>query len=59
MDGGHREKTPVNAKTPSSGTVHGDNVLIVDWNGPDDPANPRKYVQNLSILLMFQSIDSE
>ena len=24
------------------------NVIVVDWDGPDDPANPRKYVSTFS-----------
>ena len=24
--------------------IPGNNVLIVDWDGPDDPSNPKKYV---------------
>ena len=28
-----------------------ENVLIVDWDGPDDPQNPKKYVFSFMIRL--------
>ena len=29
---------------PDSPNLAGDSTYIVDWDGPDDPQNPRKYV---------------
>ena len=29
-----------------SPNLAGDSTYIVDWDGPDDPENPRKYVLN-------------
>jgi hypothetical protein len=36
--------------------TNNDHVIIVDWNGPDDPENPRKWVIFISVLLPFVSL---
>ena len=40
----HPHTTPPRTHLLPSKRVIDDNVLIVDWDGPDDPENPRKYV---------------
>lgn len=42
---GHsRSTTPAEGHILSSDSAHAsdDNALMVDWDGPDDPENPRK-----------------
>ena len=46
--------------TPAQGhlfanSASDDNVLIVDWDGPDDPENPRKYASTTASLRSFRS----
>jgi hypothetical protein len=46
-DDKHSETHPPSTLThghlsPQSNTS-GDHILAVDWDGPDDPENPRKY----------------
>ena len=41
--GGPQEPSP--EKQDKTSTDH--SVLIVGWDGPDDPANPRKYVKSV------------
>ena len=35
--------TPSHLSPPSSTRASDDRILTVDWDGPDDPENPRKY----------------
>jgi hypothetical protein len=41
---GHSRRTSSQDHPPSPNSTndHDNSVLIVDWNGPDDPENPRK-----------------
>ena len=42
---GHsRSTTPAESHIPSSDSTHAsdDSALMLDWDGPDDPENPRK-----------------
>jgi hypothetical protein len=43
----HPPSTPIHdhLSPPSSTTGSDDHILIVDWDGPDDPENPRKYAR--------------
>ncbi len=45
-------RTAAEAPSPKTGvdTPADDDVLIIDWDGPDDPENPKKYVCTLFIL---------
>ena len=38
---------------PSPNDTINDHVVIVDWNGPDDPENPRKWVVYHCIVPSF------
>jgi hypothetical protein len=35
--------TPSHLSPPSSTRASDDRIITVDWDGPDDPENPRKY----------------
>jgi hypothetical protein len=35
--------TPSHLSPPGSTRANDDRILTVDWEGPDDPENPRKY----------------
>ena len=35
--------TPSHLSPPGSTRASDDHILIIDWDGPDDPENPRKY----------------
>jgi hypothetical protein len=39
----HLPSTPNHLSPPGSTRASDDRILIVDWDGPDDPENPRKY----------------
>ena len=36
-------QTPGHLSPPGSARASDDRILTVDWDGPDDPENPRKY----------------
>ncbi|KAF7791140.1 hypothetical protein EIP86_002151 [Pleurotus ostreatoroseus] len=40
---GSRVKEPIDLKAPHVDAEASDNVLIVDWDGPDDPQNPKNW----------------
>lgn len=43
MEEGKQELSKDNTQIISEKSVNGgDNVLIVDWDGPEDPDNPKK-----------------
>ena len=39
---GSRVNETIDPKTPHVNAEASDDVLIVDWDGPDDPQNPKK-----------------
>ena len=44
LDAPSREKSTKLSKDEDQGSESNSDVLIVNWEGPDDPQNPRKYV---------------
>jgi hypothetical protein len=48
---------PPSPTTPDGGLLDSinrdnDHAIVVDWNGPDDPDNPRKWVVHSSLIIV-------
>ena len=41
---------------PSCSRASDDRILTVDWDGPDDPENPRKYASRMTSISALTSI---
>jgi hypothetical protein len=47
----------VRVSAPGSTRASDDRILTVDWDGPDDPENPRKYALDIYIFSAFAPTD--
>lgn len=43
------EKSNLEAKEVIDEDGESERTIVVDWDGPDDPSNPKKYVQVTSV----------
>jgi hypothetical protein len=51
----HDPSGPPSPTTPDGGlldSINNDHVIVVDWNGPDDPDNPRKWAVHSSLIVV-------